>query len=123
MGRRPGDARRGHLRHATQPGERPPLQPPFLFQPADHALAALKILTSYRADLVGQRVASLYRLQQLLTGISPALERSADFNRKGPLMALAYNRLAAATGLLSHPLPVGERGDVLYDISKLLLAL
>ena len=38
-------------------------------------------------------------------------------------MAMAYNRLAAATGVTCRPLPVCERGDVLYDITKLLLAL
>ncbi len=67
-----------------------------VLKPADHTLAALKILTGYRADLVGQRTASLYRLQALMTGISPALERSADFNRKGPVMVLACWQTPAA---------------------------
>jgi uncharacterized protein len=40
-----------------------------------------------------------------------------------PLMAMAYNRLSAATGVTHRQLPVWERGDVLYDITKLLLAL
>jgi uncharacterized protein len=40
-----------------------------------------------------------------------------------PLMALAYNQLSAASGLPCRALPSWERGDVLYDISKLLLAL
>ena len=40
-----------------------------------------------------------------------------------PLMALAYNGLGARTGLPFAPLPVPSRGDVLYDVSKLLLAL
>jgi uncharacterized protein YprB with RNaseH-like and TPR domain len=39
------------------------------------------------------------------------------------LMALAYNGLAAASGVPCRTLPVGHRGDVLYDISKILLAL
>lgn len=43
------------------------------------------------------------------------------------LMALGYNalvdRLAAAGGPAAAPLPVSHRGDVLYDVSKILLAL
>jgi uncharacterized protein YprB with RNaseH-like and TPR domain len=39
------------------------------------------------------------------------------------LMAMAYNRLSAAHGIDRAQVPVRGRGDVLYDISKLLLAL
>jgi len=39
------------------------------------------------------------------------------------LMALAYNRLTARTGIPCAEVPVSQRGDVLYDISKILLAL
>jgi uncharacterized protein YprB with RNaseH-like and TPR domain len=39
------------------------------------------------------------------------------------LMALAYNRLLAETGIPCAEVPVSWRGDVLYDISKILLAL
>jgi uncharacterized protein YprB with RNaseH-like and TPR domain len=39
------------------------------------------------------------------------------------LMALAHNRLAAAWGIPAAEVPVSYRGDVLYDISKILLAL
>lgn len=46
-----------------------------ILEPSDRLLAEL---TSYRAGLVGQRVATLFRLQELLTGISPALERAVD---------------------------------------------
>ncbi|MEU7176421.1 MULTISPECIES: IS110 family transposase [Micromonospora] len=53
-----------------------------ILEPSDRLLAELTVLTSYRADLAGQRVATLFRLQELLTGISPALERAADLNRK-----------------------------------------
>jgi hypothetical protein len=35
-------------------------------------------------------------LQALFTGISPALERAADLNRKGPLMVLACWQTPAA---------------------------
>jgi uncharacterized protein len=63
-----------------------------------------------------------------LRGDDRALRLFAEYNlydavNLRPLMAMAYNRLSAATGLGSRLLPVGERGDVLYDISKVLLAL
>lgn len=44
---------------------------------------------SFEADLVGQRVATLFRLQELLTGIGPALDRAVELNRMGPMMVLA----------------------------------
>ncbi len=44
---------------------------------------------SFEADLAGQRVATLFRLQELLTGISPAFDRAVELNRKGPMMVLA----------------------------------
>ena len=58
-------------------------------------------------------------------GDRQALRLFAEYNlydtvNLRPLMALAYNRLSAATGIGSRALPVPERGDVLYDISKLL---
>jgi hypothetical protein len=40
-----------------------------------------------------------------------------------PLLVQAYNRLAAATDLPVPALPAFSRGDVLYDVSKVLLAL
>jgi hypothetical protein len=39
------------------------------------------------------------------------------------LMAIGYNRMLERTGLPAAPLPAWERGEVLYDVSKLLLAL
>ncbi|WP_236619356.1 hypothetical protein [Micromonospora sp. L5] len=44
---------------------------------------------SFEADLAGQRVATLFRLQELLAGIGPVLERAVELNRKGPMMVLA----------------------------------
>jgi hypothetical protein len=38
-------------------------------------------------------------------------------------MALAYNQLAARSGVPCQEVAVSWRGDVLYDISKILLAL
>ncbi|MFI7517737.1 IS110 family transposase [Micromonospora echinofusca] len=67
-----------------------------ILEPSDRLLAELTVLTSYRADLVGQRVATLFRLQELLTGISPALERAVDLNRKAPMMVLACWQTPAA---------------------------
>jgi uncharacterized protein YprB with RNaseH-like and TPR domain len=39
------------------------------------------------------------------------------------LMALAYNQLRAQAGIPGAELPVSYRGDVLYDVSKILLGL
>jgi hypothetical protein len=39
------------------------------------------------------------------------------------LMAQAFNQLAARSGFPGAALPVSQRGDVLYDVSKLLLAI
>jgi transposase IS116/IS110/IS902 family protein len=64
--------------------------------PTNRLLAELKVLTGDRADLVGQRVAALFPLQELMTAISPALERAADLNRKGPMMVLACWQTPAA---------------------------
>jgi hypothetical protein len=38
-------------------------------------------------------------------------------------VAIGYNRMLERTGLSAPPLPRWERGEVLYDVSKLLLAL
>ncbi|GAB3946923.1 IS110 family transposase [Micromonospora vulcania] len=67
-----------------------------VLEPTDRLIAELTVLTGYRADLVAQRVATLFRLQELLTGISPALERAVNLNRKGPLMVLARWRTPEA---------------------------
>jgi hypothetical protein len=38
-------------------------------------------------------------------------------------MALAYNRLVERFAMPAPPLPVRHRGDVLYDVTRQLLAL
>jgi uncharacterized protein YprB with RNaseH-like and TPR domain len=57
-----------------------------------------------------------------------ALQRFAEYNlydtiNLRTLLVMAHNQLAAATGLDVPALPHFARGDVLYDVSKLLLAL
>jgi hypothetical protein len=39
------------------------------------------------------------------------------------LMGLAYNRLVERLRLPADPVPISERGDVRYDMTKLVLAL
>jgi hypothetical protein len=65
-----------------------------VLQPTDRLLAELAVLTGHRADLVAQRVAALYRLQALLTGISPALEQGGRLQPQRP---------AHGPGLLADP--------------------
>lgn len=47
------------------------------------------MLTTYRADLIADRVRLINRLRDLLLGICPALERAFDYSAaKGPLVML-----------------------------------
>jgi uncharacterized protein YprB with RNaseH-like and TPR domain len=61
-------------------------------------------------------------------GSAEALRRFAEYNlydtvNLRPLLVQAYNRLAAATDLAIPVLPAFTRGDVLYDVSKILMDL
>lgn len=63
-----------------------------------------------------------------LRGDVEALRRFAEYNLHDAvnlrtLMDLGYNRLLERLRLPADPVPVSERGDVRYDLSKLLLAL
>lgn len=74
----------------------------------------------------GFAAANLYRHARL--GDRDALRRFVLYNlydavNLRTLAALAYNQLAAALVPDEPPAPVSYRGDVLYDISKILLAL
>jgi uncharacterized protein YprB with RNaseH-like and TPR domain len=76
--------------------------------------------------LDGNRACWLWR--HGVHGNREALRLFAEYNlydavNLRTLMALAYNRLAAETGIPCAEVPVSWRGDVLYDISKILLAL
>jgi transposase len=65
-------------------------------KPSGRLLADLKVLTAHRADLIGQRVAAICRLQETLTSISPALQQAVDLKRRGPILALAQWQTPAA---------------------------
>ncbi|GAB1644173.1 IS110 family transposase [Krasilnikovia sp. MM14-A1259] len=65
-------------------------------EPSGRLLADLRVLTAHRADLIGQRVAAICRLQQTLTSISPALQHAVDLKRRGPVLALAQWQTPAA---------------------------
>jgi uncharacterized protein len=76
--------------------------------------------------LDGSRAAWLWRHGQ--HGSRQALQHFAEYNlydaiNLRPLAALAYNQLSVRAGFADHPLPISYRGDVLYDVSKILLAL
>lgn len=76
--------------------------------------------------LDGSRACWLWR--HGVRGDRQALRLLAEYNlydavNLRTLMALAYNRLTAETGIPCAEVPVSWRGDVLYDISKILLAL
>ena len=61
-------------------------------------------------------------------GDGSALRLLAEYNLYDavdlrPLMELGYNRIVERLRLPAAPLPVAERGDFLYDMTKILLAL
>ncbi|MFF4410827.1 IS110 family transposase [Streptomyces sp. NPDC001404] len=59
--------------------------------------AALALLTAHRSDLVADRVRTINRLRDVLTGIFPALERAFDYSgQKGALVLLSGYQTPAA---------------------------
>lgn len=54
----------------------------------DPVRAELKLLTARRLDLVGERIRTIYRLQDLVAMVCPALERALDLTNKGPVRLL-----------------------------------
>lgn len=59
--------------------------------------ADLALLTAHRTDLVADRVRLINRLRDVLTGISPALERAFDYSaHKGALVLLTGYQTPAA---------------------------
>jgi uncharacterized protein YprB with RNaseH-like and TPR domain len=76
--------------------------------------------------LSGCDAVRLWRAHQ--DGDAAALRLFADYNLHDAvnlrtLMDLAYNRMIERLRLPAAPVPVRERGDVAYDVTKLLLAL
>ncbi len=76
--------------------------------------------------LDGDAACWLWRHGQL--GNHQALQRFAEYNlydviNLPPLLGLAYNRLVEKAGLGADPVHVSYRGDVLYDVSKIVMAL
>lgn len=60
-------------------------------------VTTLRLLTSYRADLVADRVRLVNRLRDLLIGICPALERAFDYSgAKGPVVMLTEYQTPAS---------------------------
>jgi uncharacterized protein len=76
--------------------------------------------------LTGRDAVRLWRAH--LDGDGEALRLLAEYNLHDavnlrPLMDLGYNRIVERLGLPAAPVPVAERGDFRYDMSKLLLDL
>lgn len=72
------------------------------------------LLTTHRTDLVTDRVRTVNRLRDVLTGMFPALERAFDYSaRKGALVPLAGHQTPAALrrrGLARLTAWLGNRG-------------
>jgi hypothetical protein len=80
----------------------------------------------YLESFSGRDAARLFRAHE--QGDRAALLLLAEYNLHDavnlrPLMDLGYNRLVERLRLPAAPVPVSERGDFRYDMSKLLLAL
>ncbi|MEU3658124.1 IS110 family transposase [Streptomyces sp. NPDC032161] len=78
---------------ADQARMRRDLQP---VRPGDEAVIELKLLTSYRSDLVADRTRTVNRLRSTLTSMFPALERALDVTNVGPLVLLTGYQTPAA---------------------------
>jgi uncharacterized protein YprB with RNaseH-like and TPR domain len=73
------------------------------------------------AKLTGADAVALWERQQ--RGDPAALRRLVEYNlydvfHLRPLAELGYNRLLKRTGMPAEPLPVSDRGAMLYDVSK-----
>jgi uncharacterized protein YprB with RNaseH-like and TPR domain len=71
--------------------------------------------------LSGADAVALWALKQ--QGDPAALRRLVEYNlydvfHLKPLAELGYNRLLKRTGMPAEPLPVSDRGAMLYDVSK-----
>jgi hypothetical protein len=78
------------------------------------------------SGLCGRDAVRLWRAYQ--AGDADALRLFAEYNlldavNLRTLMDLAYNRMIERLALPAAPVPVQERGDVRYDVTKILLAL
>ena len=74
-------------------------------------------------DLDGSRAAWLWRHWRL--GDRAALVKLVEYNlydtvNLRALAAIGFNRMVQKSGFTHAPLPVSHRGDVLYDVSRLL---
>ena len=81
---------------------------------------------AHLCGLTGLDAVRLWRAH--LAGEEAALRLFAEYNLHDAvnlrtLMAMGYNRLVERLRLPAEPIPVRERGDVRYDMTKLLLAL
>jgi len=65
-------------------------------------LAELKVLASYRRDLVQEQTRKLLRLRALLVELCPGLEAELNFKRNGPFVALSRVASPAAVRRLGH---------------------
>lgn len=67
-----------------------------LLRPGDEIAVDLRILTTRRTDLAGDRTRQINRLRAQLLEFFPALERALDLTNKGPVILLrGYQNPAA----------------------------
>lgn len=69
------------------------LQP---IEPSVELTNGLQLLVGYRQDLIADRVRLINRLREVLTGVSPALERAFDYRKRPGLILLTGYQTPAA---------------------------
>ncbi|MFE7213291.1 IS110 family transposase, partial [Streptomyces sp. NPDC057611] len=67
-----------------------------LLRPGDEIAVDLRILTTRRTDLAGDRTRQINRLRAQLLELFPALERALDLTNKGPVILLTGYQTPAA---------------------------
>jgi transposase len=87
-------------------------------RPPAELLTTLSLLVGYRRDLIADKQRMITRLRELLSSVFPSLERTFEFNRKGPLVLVARwqtpdavrraGRARIAAHLRRHSIPRAE---------------
>jgi len=71
-------------------------------KPGEQEIAELELLLARRRDLITDQSRTITRLRETLLSLFPALERTLDLNRKGPLTLLTHYQTPAQLRRAGH---------------------
>jgi transposase len=71
-------------------------------KPGEQEIAELQLLLARRRDLITDQTRTITRLRETLLSLFPALERTLDLNRKGPLTLLTHYQTPAQLRRAGH---------------------